>query len=89
MAIPTPEVGLVISYGYLWHYEHQAGQEEGRKDRPCVITEMTVCVKRAQRGYRRGNGKISEYFLTIASRWSLPMRLTCGNLSRHAHGLTA
>ena len=37
MAIPTPEVGLVISYGYLWHYEHQAGREEGRKDRPCVI----------------------------------------------------
>jgi PemK-like, MazF-like toxin of type II toxin-antitoxin system len=32
MAIPTPEVGLVISY-----YEHQAGREEGRKDRPCVI----------------------------------------------------
>jgi hypothetical protein len=37
MALPTPEAGLVISYGYLWHYEHQAGQEEGRKDRPCVI----------------------------------------------------
>jgi hypothetical protein len=37
MALPTPEAGLVISYGYLWHYEHQAGREEGRKDRPCVI----------------------------------------------------
>jgi hypothetical protein len=35
--IPTPEPGLVISYAYLWHYEHQAGQEEGRKDRPSVI----------------------------------------------------
>jgi len=35
--IPTPEAGLVISYGYLWHREHQAGQEEGRKDRPSVI----------------------------------------------------
>ena len=35
--IPTPEAGLVISYAYLWHREHQAGQEEGRKDRPSVI----------------------------------------------------
>jgi hypothetical protein len=30
MAIATPEAGLVISYPYLWHREHQAGQEEGR-----------------------------------------------------------
>lgn len=37
MAIPTPEPGLVISYGYLWHREHEAGQEEGRKERPSVI----------------------------------------------------
>jgi hypothetical protein len=37
MAIPTPEAGLVISYAYLWHHEHQAGLEEGRKDRPAVI----------------------------------------------------
>ena len=37
MSIPNPEAGLVISYAYLWHTEHQAGQEEGRKDRPTVI----------------------------------------------------
>ncbi len=37
MPIPNPEPGLVISYAYLWHREHQAGQEEGRKDRPSVI----------------------------------------------------
>jgi hypothetical protein len=37
MPIPSPEPGLVISYAYLWHREHQAGQEEGRKDRPSVI----------------------------------------------------
>ena len=37
MAIPTPEAGLVISYAYLWDHEAQSGQEEGRKDRPCVI----------------------------------------------------
>jgi len=35
--IPAPEPGLVISYAYLWHYEQQAGREEGRKDRPAVI----------------------------------------------------
>lgn len=37
MAIPTPEPGLVVSYAYLWHREHQAGRDEGRKDRPSVI----------------------------------------------------
>ena len=37
MPIPTPEPGLVVSYAYLWHYEYEAGQEEGRKDRPSVI----------------------------------------------------
>jgi len=37
MAIPTPEAGLVVCYAYLWHHEHQAGRDEGRKDRPCVI----------------------------------------------------
>jgi hypothetical protein len=44
MAIPTPEAGLVICYAYLWHYEHQAGQDEGRKDRPSVIV---LAVERA------------------------------------------
>lgn len=37
MTLPDPEVGLVIAYSYLWHREHQTGQEEGRKDRPAVI----------------------------------------------------
>src|SRR5260370_17881004 len=37
MPIPNPEPGLVISYAYLWHREHQVGQEEGSKDRPSVI----------------------------------------------------
>lgn len=36
MAIPNPEPGLVISYAYLWRREFEAGQEEGRKNRPCV-----------------------------------------------------
>lgn len=37
MHISAPEPGLVISYGYLWRHEREAGLEEGRKDRPCVI----------------------------------------------------
>jgi hypothetical protein len=37
MPIPTPEPGLVISYAYLWDYEAESGQDEGLKDRPCVI----------------------------------------------------
>ncbi len=38
MTFPDPQPGLVISYSYLWHHEHRKGSEEGRKDRPCVIT---------------------------------------------------
>lgn len=34
---PEPEVGLVISYSYLWKEEAGRGQVEGRKDRPCAI----------------------------------------------------
>lgn len=37
MSLPPPEPGLVISYGYLWRHEHNRGQDEGRKDRPCLI----------------------------------------------------
>jgi hypothetical protein len=37
MPIPAPEPGLVISYAYLWHHEHETGRDEGRKDRPSVI----------------------------------------------------
>lgn len=42
MPVPTPEPGLVISYAYLWRHEYEAGLEEGRKDRPCVIV---LCVE--------------------------------------------
>jgi hypothetical protein len=47
MTIPTPEPGLVVNYAYLWHREHEAGQEEGRKDRPSVIV---LCVERPEVG---------------------------------------
>jgi hypothetical protein len=34
---PEPELGLVISYSYLWKEEEERGLVEGRKDRPCAI----------------------------------------------------
>jgi hypothetical protein len=42
MALPEPEPGLVISYSYLWHDQHSAGAEEGRKARPCAIVVATA-----------------------------------------------
>ena len=37
MALPDPTPGLAIAYAYLWEREARTGQEEGVKDRPCVI----------------------------------------------------
>jgi len=37
MAFPVPQLGLVVSYAYVWHHEYRAGREEGTKNRPCVI----------------------------------------------------
>lgn len=37
MTWPTPRVGQVIRYAYLWKREADAGLEEGLKDRPVVI----------------------------------------------------
>lgn len=37
MDIPAPVPGLVIRYAYLWADEHDAGREEGSKDRPVAV----------------------------------------------------
>ncbi|NJM33732.1 MAG: hypothetical protein HC850_02385, partial [Rhodomicrobium sp.] len=37
MDIPAPKPAMVIRYAYLWAEEHDAGLEEGRKDRPAAI----------------------------------------------------
>ncbi|MDZ7644939.1 MAG: hypothetical protein U5K76_12420 [Woeseiaceae bacterium] len=42
MAYPEPEVGLVISYSYLWSDEAAAGHVEGRKSRPCAIVMVST-----------------------------------------------
>lgn len=41
MPLPAPRPNLVIRYAYLWHAAHLRGQEEGSKDRPCVIALTT------------------------------------------------
>lgn len=42
MVLPEPKPGMVIRYAYLWHDEHRQGQEEGRKDRLCVVILSAV-----------------------------------------------
>lgn len=37
MTIPDPQPGLIICFSYLWDSEHASGDEEGSKNRPCVI----------------------------------------------------
>jgi hypothetical protein len=37
VSLPIPVAGLVIRYAYLWKREHDAGREEGVKDRPCAV----------------------------------------------------
>ena len=37
MSLPKPHPGLVVRYSYLWHAEHEAGREDGTKDRPCAV----------------------------------------------------
>jgi len=40
MALPVPDAGLVVNYAYLWYRQHVRGQQEGEKDRPCVIVNV-------------------------------------------------
>ena len=42
MSFPQPVPGLVIRYSYLWKSEHLLGQEDGVKDRPCVVILVTT-----------------------------------------------
>ena len=37
MRLPRPSPGLVLRYAFLWRREFDAGQDEGRKDRPCTV----------------------------------------------------
>ncbi|MDP3868345.1 hypothetical protein [Phenylobacterium sp.] len=37
MALPKPEVGLVIRFNYLWRREHDQGRDNARYPCPCAI----------------------------------------------------
>lgn len=63
MALPEPELGLVISYSYLWRQDSEAGLSEGTKDRPCAI----VLIVRAAEGE-------SAPVVTVAPITHLPPR---------------
>ena len=41
MPLPKPEPGLVLSYGYLWKWQDEMGDDTGEKNRPCVIVLST------------------------------------------------
>lgn len=43
-----PPPGSIIHYAYLWADEHEAGREEGRKDRPALVLALTVDAKAHQ-----------------------------------------
>src|SRR5215470_659117 len=40
MRLGVPEPGPVIPFGYLSRHEHEAGEESGRKIRPCLIVAV-------------------------------------------------
>lgn len=37
MPLPAPDLGLVVSYAYLWNSGFEEGRDEGVKDRPCAL----------------------------------------------------
>lgn len=39
---PTPQVGLVIRYDFLWSHERDRGYSAGVKERPCVVVTAVV-----------------------------------------------
>jgi hypothetical protein len=47
MALPIPEVGLVIHFNYLWKREQRHGREVARYARPCAIV---VAMRRGSDG---------------------------------------
>jgi hypothetical protein len=50
MPIPTPEPGLVISYAYLWHIEHEAGERvlDGFIKRASLTDDMLNAAKESK-----------------------------------------
>jgi hypothetical protein len=44
VALPkTPFPGMIVRYSFLWSRKAEAGETEGRKDRPCVVITAIRC----------------------------------------------
>lgn len=61
----TPKQGDVWSYDYLWHREHAAGEEHGRKPRPTALV-ATVAAQ---------DGTTNLFILPITSKMPAKDRL--------------
>lgn len=45
--LPTEvKVGWVFRYAYLWDWQHREGQEEGDKDRPCLVLAIVTTMEK-------------------------------------------
>jgi hypothetical protein len=40
--LTLPKVGDVIRYIYLWSHEHDAGRDDGSKERPAAVAAVTI-----------------------------------------------
>jgi hypothetical protein len=49
LPFPQPVPGQVIRYSYLWRSEYRRGQEEGVKERPCVLVLLLADKEGGQR----------------------------------------
>jgi hypothetical protein len=49
LPFPQPVPGQVIRYSYLWRSEYRRGQEEGVKERPCVLVLLLSDEEGSQR----------------------------------------
>ena len=44
-----PKVGWLLGYSYLWAADHQRGDEDGIKSRPCALVAATRVGRDAER----------------------------------------
>ena len=64
MPLPSPEPGLVLSYGYLWKWQDEMGNNTGETNRPCVIVLAT----------KNNDGDTVVFVVPVTSRQPRPGR---------------
>jgi|SRR5665213_2172765 len=50
MALPTPALGLVVHYGFLWAGPGRKAPPDAGKDRPCLIVDLETIAESALSG---------------------------------------